>query len=301
MLDPRRLLTFREVARLGSFSRAAEELSLTQPAVSHQIGSLERQLGIRLIDRGPGGLALTTAGTLLLRHADAVSGRLRLATKELETLVSEERRHLAVGAFPSAIATIVPRALVRMRAAEADLQLSVSEGTLDELVVGVRDGSLDLAVLFQDAAAERREFEDLERRDLFEEPMVAALPPRHPLAHRKRIDLERLAADAWTAPSRDGLVRRTCLAAGFDPNIAFITRDVLAFRELVTSGLAVTLTGGLLAGRLEGIATPDVTGNPARRTIYTIRPSTDSHPLTDRLLSELTPTRRLRAWNDQRT
>ncbi len=53
MLDPRRLLTFREVARLGSFSRAAEELSLTQPAVSQQILSLERQLGIRLIDRGP--------------------------------------------------------------------------------------------------------------------------------------------------------------------------------------------------------------------------------------------------------
>jgi DNA-binding transcriptional LysR family regulator len=119
--------------------------------------------------------------------------------------------------------------------------------------------------------------------------MVAALPPRHPLAHRKRIDLERLAADTWTAPSRDGLVRRTCLAAGFDPNIAFITRDVLAFRELVTSGLAVTLTGGLLAGRLDGIATPGVTGNPARRTIYTIRPSMDSHPLTDRLLSELIP------------
>jgi DNA-binding transcriptional LysR family regulator len=72
MLDPRRLLTFREVARLGSFSRAAEELSLTQPAVSHQILSLERQLGIRLIDRRPGGLALTAAGALLLRHADAV-------------------------------------------------------------------------------------------------------------------------------------------------------------------------------------------------------------------------------------
>jgi DNA-binding transcriptional LysR family regulator len=97
MLDPRRLLTFREVARLGSFSRAAEELSLTQPAVSQQILSLERQAGTRLIDRGPGGIGLTSAGELLLRHADAVSGRLRLATEQLGALVSEERRHLAVG------------------------------------------------------------------------------------------------------------------------------------------------------------------------------------------------------------
>src|ERR687896_730467 len=224
MLDPRRLLTFREVARLGSFSRAAEELSLTQPAVSQQILSLERQLGIRLIDRGPGGLGLTAAGAVLLRHADAISGRLRLATEQLGALVAEQRRHLAIGAFPSAIATIVPEALVRMRAAEPDLEVSVSEGRLEELVAAVLDG----------------------------------------------------------------ILHRTCLAAGFEPNIAFLTRDVLAFRELVASGLAVTLTGRLLAGRLEGIATPAVRGDPARRTIYAIRPSTDSHPLTDRLLAELT-------------
>jgi DNA-binding transcriptional LysR family regulator len=290
MLDPRRVLTFREVARLGSFSRAAEELSLTQPAVSQQVLSLERQLGIRLIDRGPGGLGLTAAGALLLRHADVVSGRLRLASEQLGALVAEQRRHLAIGAFPSAIATIVPEALVRMRAAEPDLEVSVSEGTLEELVGAVGDGTLHLAVLFQDAAIARREHEDLERHDLFEEPMVAALPPRHRLAGRRRIDLERLAGDPWTAPSRDGLIYRTCLAAGFEPNIAFVTRDVLAIRELVASGLAVTLSGGLLAGRFEGIATPAVTGDPARRTIYAIRPSTDSHPLTDRLLAELTPT-----------
>ena len=288
MLDPRRLLTFREVARLGSFSRAADELSLTQPAVSQQILSLERQLGIRLIDRGPGGLRLTPAGALLVQHADAVSDRLSLATEQLGALVAEHRRHLAIGAFPSAIATIVPDALVRMRAAQPDLEVNVSEGPLEELVALVRDGTLHIAVLFQDAAAPRREHEELERHDLFEEPMVAALPPRHRLARRRRIDLEQLAGDAWTAPSRDGLVHRTCLAAGFEPNIAFVTRDVLAFRELVASGLAVTLTGRLLAGRLDGIATPAVTGDPARRTIYAITPGTDTHPLTDRLLAELT-------------
>jgi DNA-binding transcriptional LysR family regulator len=285
---PVRLGTTGSLADAPSTARRVAALSLTQPAVSHQILSLERQLGTRLIDRGPGGIGLTPAGALLLRHADAVSGRLRLATEQLEALVGEQRRRLAVGAFPSAIATIVPNALVRMRAAEPDLEVNVSEGTLEELVAAVRDGRLHFAVLFQDADAPRREYEDLERSDLFEEPMVAALSPRHSLAHRKKIDLERLSGDTWTAPSRDGLVRRTCVAAGFEPNISFITRDVLAFRELVASGLAVTLTGRLLAGRLERIATPDVRGNPARRTIYAVRPSTDSHPLTDRLLTELT-------------
>src|ERR687890_1142750 len=287
MVGRRPLLPSREVARLGSFSRAAEELSLTQPAVSQQILALERELGIRLIDRGPGGLGLTAAGALLLRHADAVSGRLSLATEQLGDLVAEQRRHLAIGAFPSAIATIVPDALVRMKAAQPELEVSVSEGTQEELAAAVRDGTLHLAVLFQDAAAPRRDHDDLERHDLFDEPMVAALPPRHRLAKRRRIDLGQLAKDTWTAPSRDGLVYRTCVAAGFEPNIAFLTSDVLAFRELVSSGLAVTLTGRLLAGRLDGIATPTVTGDPARRSIYAIRPTADSHPLTERLLGEL--------------
>ena len=55
MLDPRRLLTFRAVARAGSFSAAARELALTQPAVSQQVAALERELGARLLNRGPGG------------------------------------------------------------------------------------------------------------------------------------------------------------------------------------------------------------------------------------------------------
>ena len=76
MLDPRRLLTFGEVARRGSFSRAAEALALTQPAVSQQVAALERQLGVRLLDRGPGGPSVTEAGALLLAHADAVADRL---------------------------------------------------------------------------------------------------------------------------------------------------------------------------------------------------------------------------------
>src|ERR671917_2489358 len=100
MLDPRRLLTFGEVARLGSFSRAAEALALTQPAVSQQVAALERQLGARLLERGPGGLTLTDAGALLLEHADVVHDRLELATGQLGELVGEHGRELRIGAFP---------------------------------------------------------------------------------------------------------------------------------------------------------------------------------------------------------
>ena len=81
-MDPRRLLTFREVARLGSFSRAGDALALTQPAVSQQVSALERQLGVRLLDRGPGGPTPTEAGALLLAHADAVAALCRALDRD---------------------------------------------------------------------------------------------------------------------------------------------------------------------------------------------------------------------------
>src|SRR5919107_829000 len=80
MLDPRRLLTFRAVAREGSFSRAAEALALSQPAVSQQVSALERELGTALLVRGRAGTVPTEAGALLLEHAAGVyAGRLHAA------------------------------------------------------------------------------------------------------------------------------------------------------------------------------------------------------------------------------
>src|SRR5688500_300015 len=104
-LDSRRVLTFRAVARERSFSRAAEELRLTQSAVSQQVAALERQLGVRLLHRGRGGVRLTAAGETLLAHASALAERLDLAGAQLAELADEERRELRVGAFPSALAT----------------------------------------------------------------------------------------------------------------------------------------------------------------------------------------------------
>src|SRR3954454_18147114 len=106
MLDPRRLLTFREVARRESFSRAAEALALTQPAVSQQVAALEREVGAPLLDRGPGGLALTATGEVLLGHADALSARLSAVDEQLGDMRVERDARLRVGAFPSALATI---------------------------------------------------------------------------------------------------------------------------------------------------------------------------------------------------
>lgn len=285
MLDPRRLLTFREVARQRSFSRAAEALALSQPAVSYQVSALERELGAALLVRGRAGTVPTPAGELLLAHAEAVAARIALADTQMGALVAGERSALALGAFPSALATLVPAAVAGLG---AGLEVTAEEGTVAELVGAVQAGRLHAAVCFQDAAEPRHEHEGLRRTDLAVEPMHAILPAGHRLAGSPHVALRDLADDPWMAPARDGLTVRACRAAGFEPRVIVLTRDPLAARALAAAGLAVSLTPRLLTRiELPGIVTPPLRGEPPRRALYAVAPNDGPHPLTAPLIAGL--------------
>src|ERR1700742_2653997 len=175
-MDPKRVLTFRAVARHRSFSRAARELALSQPSVSNQIASLEREIGVLLLERRPGGLRLTSEGEILLAHADAIAERFELARSQIAAAAEGQRTRLRIGAFPTALAGFVPAAIERLRVRYPDTKVSVDEGT-DELEARVRSGQLHLAIAFQDTGEPRREPEGLERRDLLHEPFTVALAP----------------------------------------------------------------------------------------------------------------------------
>jgi DNA-binding transcriptional LysR family regulator len=279
MLDPRRLLTFRAVAHAGSFSRAAEALALTQPAVSQQVAALERQLGTRLLDRGAGsGFGVTEAGAVLLAHADAIAERLEVADRQLAERRAGERMRLRVGAFSSAIGTLVPTAVARLREDDPELMVEAVEGASPWLAGEVSRGALHVAVCFQDSAAPRREQAGTSRHDLGTEPLLAALPRGHRLAGRRRVRLADLAGDTWTAPSRDGLVRRACVDAGFEPEISFLAVDPLAIRGVVAGGLAVTLVPALLAGQMAGVAVVPLEAAGPQRVLYALTPAAGARP-----------------------
>jgi DNA-binding transcriptional LysR family regulator len=277
-MDPRRVLTFRAVAHQRSFSRAARELALSQPAVSNQVASLEREVGVRLLDRRPGGLRLTRAGELLLEHADAIAERLTLATEQLATAAHAGRTRLRIGAFPTALAGLVPAAIADIRLRHADVTVTVDEGS-GGLPARVRSGELHLAVGFQDSAEPRDEPLGVERRDLFCEQFLIALAPDHRLAEASEVRIADLAGDDWTAALPDGLIVRACRAAGFEPNLVSITRDQLAIRGLVSRGLAVTLIPELLAEPFEDLALRPIAGRGPSRDVYVLLPPGGRHPL----------------------
>jgi DNA-binding transcriptional LysR family regulator len=286
-MDPRRVLTFRTVAHEQSFSRAARSLSLSQPSVSNQVASLERELGIRLLKREPGGLTLTREGEILLEHADVIADRFQLASAQLALAAHANRERLRIGAFPTALAGLVPAAIANLRLQHPDIRVTVEEGATDDLPARVRTGELHLAVAFQDISQPRIEPPGLQRRDLLRERFMVALPPKHPLAERSQVRLADLADEDWTVFSTDGIIVRACRAAGFEPKIISITRDQLAIHALITRGLAVTLAPELLADAFKNIALRPITGDAPTRDVYALLPPGGRHRLLTPLLNTL--------------
>jgi DNA-binding transcriptional LysR family regulator len=290
-MDPRRLLTFRAVAHERSFSRAAEQLSLSQPSVSHQIALLETEAGTRLLERGRGGLRLTPAGTVLLEHADHLAWRLELADHQISELAGERREQARIGSFPTAMAGFVPTAIRRLREARPDLRVLLSEVTADTLEPRLLSGEFDVALAYQDAAIERREIHDARRIDLLRETFLLGLPPNHRLAQAARpIRLSELADDDWVVPSTRGFLIESCRQAGFEPNIVAISQDPVATRGIIARGLAVGWVPGLLADDYTGVAIQPIDGPNSTRDIYALLPPGDTHPLAAHIITALSET-----------
>src|ERR671920_843780 len=148
MLDVRRMRVLREVAQRGSFSAAADALAYTQSAVSQQIAALEREAGIRLVDRNARGVRLTDAGRALVDHADAILARLADAEAELEAIAGLRGGRRRLASFESAGATLMPLAIAQFSARHPGVELSLSLAEPEDSVPQLRSGELDVALTF---------------------------------------------------------------------------------------------------------------------------------------------------------
>ena len=147
MFELRHLQVFREVARLGSLSAAAESLAYTQPAVSQQMAALERRAGMPLLERTTRGVRLTDAGEALLRHAEAILAEQTLAERELEAIAGLRGGRVRMASFPTAGAALVPAAVSLFSARYPDVELSVLEAEPEESVPMLRAGELEVAIV----------------------------------------------------------------------------------------------------------------------------------------------------------
>jgi DNA-binding transcriptional LysR family regulator len=238
------LRVFVEVARLGSFTAAGTRLGYTQSAISRQISALEDEAGTPLFDRLPRGVRPTEPGRRLLLHAEAVLDRLEAARRELADLRELATGRLRVGAFATADASLVPKAIAAFRAAYPAVTVTLTEAYTPGLARRLREGELDVAVLSGDGP-----FEGLDLRKLCDDTMLVALPAGHRLARRRRVRLVDLADEEWIAGSdrpEDTLIS-SCLARGFRPRLGFVARDWLAKQGFVAAGVGITLIPSIAA------------------------------------------------------
>jgi DNA-binding transcriptional LysR family regulator len=244
MLDPRRLRVLREVATRGSFSAAAAALAYTQSAVSQQVAALERETGTRLVERGVRTVRLNDAGRALLAHAEAVLARLDEAEQELGELAGLRRGRLRLASFPTAIATLVPRAVARFTERHPEVDLTVLDDHRQGLLPRLARWELDLALIYDHQALPEPDVE-LERTHLLDDPFELVVPDGHPLAGRAPVAIGELAGEAWIGGTPDGaygrIVLHSCRAAGFEPRVAFGSDDYHAVQAFVAVGLGIAM------------------------------------------------------------
>jgi DNA-binding transcriptional LysR family regulator len=163
MLDIKRLRILREVSRQGSFSAAGEALFLSQSAVSQQIATLEREVGMQLLDRTREGPKLTDAGRVLLGHAEAAIARLDEAERELAAIAGLEGGELRVASFPSASATVLIDAVSVFHRRHPAVRLRVTDAEPEESLPRLRAGELDLALSIDYTSVPTPDERDLDR------------------------------------------------------------------------------------------------------------------------------------------
>jgi molybdate transport repressor ModE-like protein len=314
MLDVTRLRVLAAVARHGSVTAAAKSLNYAQPSVSHHLARLEAETGTRLVERSGRGVRLTDAGRLLAGRAEEILGRLDAAEQELAAHVGQREERIRVAGFPSALATMVPAAAARLRAGYPDVELLLAEAEPQGALRMLRAGRVDVALVFsylqqgkaagggQPAAAGQHgpgaghpeDEEGVRARLLLDEPVHlvtgagAPIPP-----HTAGSPLASYAEHRWIAGCercRAHLIWQ-CERAGFTPQIAFTTDDVLVAQALAAAGLGVALLPDLAlrAARHPGVRTEPVPG--ARRQVLALTyGEPPGPPATERLLGALAET-----------
>jgi DNA-binding transcriptional LysR family regulator len=254
-LDLHRARTFVEVVRLGSVSAAADALGYTQSATSQQLSTLERDLGLTLVDRGRRPLRPTPAGEELLPEIELLLARAAAAQATVDDLRGLRRGRVRVVAFASALASVLPPVLAAFAADHPGVAVSATEAETAPAVAALHAGAADLALIHLMPGQELADADGLTRTPLGTDDLCVVLPAGHRLSGRSGVPLAALAGEPLVAPRAGGpagafrsLVDRLFADAGAAPQIAYEIDDLPAAQAFAAAGLGAVLMHRLTLG-----------------------------------------------------
>jgi DNA-binding transcriptional LysR family regulator len=281
-MELRQLQYFAAVARHRHFTRAAQELYVTQPALSQQVRRLEAELGLALLRRTSRGVELTAAGEDLLVHAEAVLAEVAQARAQMDRHAGVSRGVARVAAT-AADAPRLPDALADFHADHPRIQIALRQGSAAEVVALVQRGSVDVAVLaLLDAPA------GVAIHPLADEPLRVAVPTDDPLAGTTA-KLEALRGRPFILAEPGTALRETVMAAtqaaGFSPLPLVEVGDPATVRHLIRAGLGISLVPASWLERPGPVVAAADLDRPPRHRLSLLTPAAGSSP-AGRLLFE---------------
>lgn len=259
---------FVRVAEREHVTSAAEELNISQPALSRALARMQRRLGVELFDRSGRRLRLNRYGEVYLGHARRALAELDAGERALVEMTGTESGLVSLGFAPTLGTWLVPALVSGFRERHAGAEFQLHQDPVRLLVEALHRGALDLVVTPRPGEI------GLGWRALGSERLELAVPPRHRLASRRRVRLEEASAEPFVMLKhafdfRD-LAEDLCRSAGFEPESAFEAEDVASARALVAAGLGVAVVpplhgGG--AGDARGAVQIELSDANATRTI----------------------------------
>lgn len=269
------LQSFVEVARLGNFTRAADNLHLAQPSLSRQIASLEHDLGAELFHRARGGSKLTTAGESLLPLARRMLADAESVRRELGELAGLQRGRVRLGATPTLCISLVAEVLNAFHAAHPAIELHLSEHGSRRLLDELGSGELDLALITTSEAASSERF--TVKPLLVEELVVISSAGSPPITSRNTVRLKEVVGLPQIVFSSSYDLRSATdaafQAADLRPDVVLEGAEMDAVLRFVERGLGVAIVPAMVLLDRPGLRSVRLEEPILTRTISLARPA----------------------------
>jgi LysR family transcriptional regulator, hydrogen peroxide-inducible genes activator len=265
--DLRQLECFCAVARAANFTRAADDLGVSQPSLSEQIAKLEQGLGAPLFERLNRRIELTPLGEAILGRAQALLEDAAALPDYFERARKGVHGPLRVGAIPTILPYFLTPLLKGFTERFPDVDLHVREGTTAELLEQVLDGRMDLAVLSLPV-----EGAGLVMKELFRDPLYLAVPESHPLARSETVQLRRLSQERLLILKDGHCLRDETLAICDRARARFAGQfeadQFLTIFELIRAGFGVSVVPEMGRGLSAGCRLIAIEPKASRRVGY---------------------------------
>lgn len=236
-MDFDQLEIFLEVARLSSFSRAAEKRFRTQPAISSQIRALEEEVGARLLDRSGGRVSLTTAGKLFFKYAEETIERRKAILTEIAETEHIPRGEIVVGANEGTCLHILPEVFAQFKRDYPNVAVSIKRADYAKILESILENVVDFGVVSLPVNDNR-----LEAQMIHRDHLVVITAPKHALANKKTVTVTEVAAFPLVVPKL-GHTRDALDALFYDhhvkPNFAMELDSSELLKRFVAAGVGV--------------------------------------------------------------